>query len=290
MQRFSDNVQGAIFMAVSMLGYVVNDALIKLTFDDLNLYQAIFLRGAAITVIVGAIARRTARIGDLRHHISVALGVRVATEVLGTVAFLNALAQMPIANATAILQVVPLSVTLAAALVLGESVGWRRYVAIGFGFAGVLVVVRPDAGGFNRYAVLALITVVMVTVRDLATRRLSPDLPSALVAVLTAVSISVMGLSISFLDGWAPMTGRSLAALAGAATFLSVGYIFSIKTVRVGDLSFSAPVRYSVLIWALILGVIVFGESLDMRTIAGECADRGIGSLRSCEGTYRRAG
>lgn len=269
MQRFSENTQGAIFMAVSMLGYVVNDTFVKLAASELDLYQTIFLRGLVITCILYALLRRTSRLSELRQHLSGILILRVTAEIVGTVAFLNALVALPIANVTAILQVVPLAVALGAALFLGERVGWRRYVAIVVGFAGMLMVVRPDAGGFNRFAVLALVAVLMVTIRDLATRRLPAEVPSALVAFLTGVAIAVSGLVISLGTGWEPMTASSLLAIGGAAVFLSMGYVFSVKTVRIGDLSFSAPMRYTVLLWAIILGWLVFDEVPDAWTIIG---------------------
>jgi drug/metabolite transporter (DMT)-like permease len=268
-QRFSDNVQGAIFMVISMFGYVVNDTFIKLAVADLNLYQAIFLRGVVMSVIVLFMLRGKASLRDIRRHASAALVIRVGAEVLGTVAFLNALVNMPIANVTALFQVVPLAVTLAAALVLGEKVGWRRYVAIVLGFVGVIIVVQPTSGGFDKFALLALGAVLMTTIRDLATTKLAPEVPSALVTLLTAISIALMGLGASFIDGWVAMNARSLGAVAGAAAFLTMGYLFSIKTVRVGELSFSAPFRYSILVWAIVLGIVVFGEVPDTPTIVG---------------------
>jgi drug/metabolite transporter (DMT)-like permease len=268
-QRFSDNAQGAIFMAVSTFGYVVNDTMVKLAAEELQLYQTIFMRGSVITVIIAVIARRSTRLTDLRHHLSFLLVLRVTAEVIGTIAFLHALVRLPIANVTAILQVVPLAVTLAAALFLGEKVGWRRYVAIGVGFIGVVVIVRPDAGGFSQFTLLALVAVVMVTIRDLATRRLPPDVPSVLVAFLTAVSIATMGLLLSIPQGWNPITSSAAVAILAASAFLTVGYLFSIRTVRIGDLSFAAPMRYTVLLWAMLLGIFVFNEIPDAWTIAG---------------------
>ena len=268
-QRSSDNTQGAIFMAISMFGYVVNDTMVKLAAEELQLYQTIFLRGFIITLIIAVIARRTTRLTDLRHHLSYLLVLRVAAEVIGTIAFLNALVRLPIANVTAILQVVPLAVTLAAALFLGEKVGWRRYVAIGVGFLGVVVIVRPDAGGFSQFTLLALVAVVMVTIRDLATRRLPPEVPSVLVAFFTAVSIAAMGLVLSIPQGWNPITSSAAIAILAASAFLTVGYLFSIRTVRIGDLSFAAPMRYTILLWAMLFGIFVFNEIPDAWTIAG---------------------
>src|SRR3546814_15611114 len=85
---------------------------------------------------------------------------------------------MPLANATAIIQVIPLALTLAAALLFGEQVGWRRYSAIAVGFAGVMVIVRPGAEGFDAYALWAVAAVGFMVLRDLPTRRFSTAIPS----------------------------------------------------------------------------------------------------------------
>ena len=228
-----------------------------------------FLRGAVITVSITVLASRTAAFSGWRRHMSPAIAIRVIAEVIGALAFLNALIRLPIANVTVILQVVPLAVALGAAMFLGETVGWRRYLAIGGGFVGVVIIVRPDAGGFTVFTGLALVAVLMMTIRDLATRRLAPEFPSVLVAFLTAISISATGLVISIVDGWSPIEPASLALVGGAAAFLSVGYLFSIKTVRVGDLSVAAPIRYTILLWAIILGILVFSEVPDAFTLAG---------------------
>ena len=269
MNRLSDNALGAVYMTISVLAYVANDAFIKTAAADLDLYQAIFLRGAAISLIILVMLRGQVSMGLIRQHLSGPLIVRVGAEVLGTIAFLNALVNMPLANVTAIFQSVPLTVTLAAALFLGEKVGWRRYLAVVVGFLGVLIVVRPTGEGFNAFALLAVIAVILTTIRDLATVKLPEDVPSTLVAFLTAVAISLMGLVGSFIGGWAPMNVSNIGAIAGAATFLSIGYIFSIKTVRVGDLSFSAPFRYTILIGAIVLGILVFDEIPDQPMIIG---------------------
>jgi drug/metabolite transporter (DMT)-like permease len=176
---------------------------------------------------------------------------------------------MPIANATAILLVMPLAVTLAGAVVLGERVGWRRYSAIVVGFVGVLIIVRPGGEGFNAYSLSALAAVGFLVVRDLVTRRFAAGVPSVFVALATAVAITVLGALVSLAGAWAPLAAGDVAVLAAAACCLIVGYLFGIMTMRVGEIGFVSPFRYTVLIWALILGAVVFGEIPDALTLLG---------------------
>ncbi len=163
----SENSHAAICMVASMAGFGLNDAFIKLVGQDLPLFQAVFLRGLMATFLIGILA---ARDGGARFRPSRSdrrlISLRTAAEIGATVCFLTALFHMPIANASAIVQSVPLAVTLAAAAFMGEPVGWRRYVAIGVGFAGVLVIARPGTDGFNVYALWALASVGCIVLRD----------------------------------------------------------------------------------------------------------------------------
>lgn len=266
----SDNARGAGFMMLSMAGFSSNDAMIKLVSGQLDLYQAIFVRGLMVTALLGAMAwaagalRRIPAARDRRI-----VGLRAAGEVGGTFCFLTALFNMPIANASAILQSLPLAITLAAALAFGEPVGWRRMAAIVAGFAGVLVIVRPGAAGFNAYALLAVAAVGFIVVRDLSTRRLSPEVPSLLAAFLTSVAITAAAGLVSVVTGWRPVTALHVATLAGSASCLIVGYLFGVMTMRVGEIAFVSPFRYTLLIWAMLWGLLVFDEVPDPWMLSG---------------------
>jgi drug/metabolite transporter (DMT)-like permease len=270
MNALSDNSRGAIFMAICMAGFVLNDAMIKLVTQDIGLFQAIFLRGILASLLIGALAwgRR-----QLFYRVSrgdgAMLALRIIGELGGTVCYLTALMHIPIANATAILQALPLAVTLGAAVFLKEPVGWKRYTAIAVGFAGVLIIVRPGAEGFDAYALLAVVAVGFVTLRDLATRRLSGPVPSLFVAFLTAVSILLLGAVMLPFTDWTPVETSHLTIIAVGASALFFGYVFSVSSMRVGEVAFVAPFRYTILIWAILLGIVIFGHIPDGWTLVG---------------------
>ncbi len=272
------NAKGALFMMASMAGFAMNDALMKSLAGDVPLFQAIFLRGLGATALLGTLAWSR---GALTYRVTGAdrgrLLVRLGAEVGATICFLNALFHMPIANATAILLVMPLAVTLAGAVFLGEPVGWRRYAAILTGFAGVLVIVRPGAEGFNAYALSALAAVGFLVVRDLVTRRFAQGVPSVFVALATAVAITALGATVTLASGWSPLGPAALGVLAAAACCLVVGYLFAVMTMRVGEIGFVSPFRYTVLVWALLLGVVAFDEVPDALTLLGSALVVGTG-------------
>ena len=257
-------------MALSMLAFVLNDGLMKAVFDSMSIYQAIFLRGLITVPLIALLAwQKSALIVSIAPRDRLLVTLRVAAEVGATVGFLTALKHMPLANVTAILQALPLTVTMAAALFLGEKVGWRRWLAIAIGLAGVLNIIRPGMEGFSVYSIWALVAVGCVTIREIATRKLSADLPSLPVALATAIAISGLGAFMQPAVEWAPASAAALSLICGASLAIIGGYLFSVMTIRIGDIGFVAPFRYTAMVWALILGLLMFGEIPDMPTITG---------------------
>jgi len=176
---------------------------------------------------------------------------------------------MPLANLSAILQALPLTVSLAAALVFGDALGWRRLSAITIGFVGVLLIVQPGSEGFNTWSLYGVMAVLFVTVRDLATRRLSADVPGMTVTFITAAAVMAGAGLASLTEEWAPISAASGGLIVVAALFILGGYFFSVQTMRVGDVSYVAPFRYTGLIWALVLGWLVFDDWPDALTLVG---------------------
>ncbi|MBY6082806.1 DMT family transporter [Ruegeria arenilitoris] len=264
------NVKGALLMMGSMAAFTVNDTLVKAAGQEVPLFQLVALRGLLATILVFALARHLGAL-HLRfgRHDRWLVAFRCVAELSATFFFLTALMHMPLANVTAVLQALPLTVTLGAALFFSEQIGWRRIMAIALGFAGMLLIVRPGPDGFSIYAMYALIAVICVTARDLITRRMSPEVPSMVVTLATSLTITTGAAIASVFQGWVPMTAGSGMLIASAAVFVLLGYLFSVMVMRVGEVSFVAPFRYSSLIWALGLGWAVFGDWPDRITMLG---------------------
>lgn len=264
------NARGAALMMGAMAAFVISDSVMKLLSRELALFQILLLRGVIVTVAFYVLAR-------WRGVLDVRLGardrwlilLRVLAELGATWTFLTALFHMPLANLTAILQALPLTITLAGALLFGEAVGWRRLLAISIGFVGVLLIVRPGTEGFDYYAILALISVACVTLRDLATRRMSEAVPSMTVALATAVGVTLFAAAGALTEDWGPPSALGWGLLWVSAGLLVVGYLLSIMTMRVGDLAVVTPFRYTGLVWALVLGFVIFGDWPDALTLLG---------------------
>ncbi len=276
----SDNLRGALYMTIAMAAFTINDSLMKAATSTLHLplWQAIATRGLLTLGPLILIGRMT---GGIRFRMprrdAVAVGLRSIGEVASTLTFLAALVHMPLANLSAIMQSLPLAVTLAAWVFLKEPVGWRRLLAICVGFGGVMLIVRPGPSGFDHWSLLALVSVAFVVLRDLSTRQLTKAVPSSTVAIAASASVTITALVLSLIDGWVMPSLGQMALLAGAAASLVVGYNYVVMVMRVGDLGFVAPFRYTSLLVALVLGWLVFGTFPDMLTLAGAALVVGSG-------------
>lgn len=266
----AENFQGAMLMCAAMALFTMNDTAMKFVTQDLPLYQAITLRGLAIIPLLVLIARRD---GGLRLRVDREdrwpLVWRTLGEVSSTVLFLNALKHMALADLSAIMQSLPLLVTLAAALWFGETLGWRRLAAILVGLVGVLLILRPGTDAFDIWSVVALASVAGVVLRDLATRRFSRGVASTTIAFYAAVAVTVTALAFSLGEGWRMPSALQIALLVLSGLFLAFGYITVVATMRVGEIGFVAPFRYVSLIVAIVLGLLVFGDWPDLWTWIG---------------------
>ncbi|MEM8572231.1 MAG: DMT family transporter [Pseudomonadota bacterium] len=266
----SANMRGAAFMVVAMAGFSCNDAMVKLIAQDIDLFQALFLRGLLVTLGFGMLVAATGALKPIRSkRDQKALLGRSVGEIFGAFCFLTALTQMPLANATAILQSIPLAITLAAAYLLYEPVGLRTYTAIVVGFLGVLVIVRPGTDGFNAYALLVLAAVIFFTLRDLSTRVLSADVPTLLAAFITSGVTTLAAGFVSIFTGWSGLTPLNTLTLFVSAVGLMIGYHFSIIGMRTGDVGFVSPFRYTLLIWGIMFGWLVHLEVPDLWMLIG---------------------
>ena len=266
----SDNTKGALLMMGSMAAFTFNDALVKLVGAEIPLFQIIAIRGLLASFLIFLLARRLNKVSFRFSRKDWGLvGLRSLSEIGATYFFLTSLMLMPIANITVVPQALPLTVTLGAAFLFREKVGWRRLLAILVGFVGMLLIVRPGTDGFTEGSVFALLAVLFVTMRDLSTRRMSPNVPSLTVTLVAALSVTCFALIASTQISWQPVTIEQGTMLIGAAFFILGGYSLSVIVMRVGEVAFVSPFRYTGLIWALALGWIVFGDWPDQVTLLG---------------------
>lgn len=273
-----NNLRGIVLMVAAMAGFAIEDAFIKQLARTMPVGEILLLLSAGGTLIYLAWARLRGVRFSMSDAIALALLARTVFEMIGTLGFVTALAVVPLSVATTILQAAPLFVTMGAALFLGEAVGWRRWLAIGTGFLGVLLVVRPDAGGFDVNMLWAVVGVVFLSARDVATRRVPPGIPTLLVSAMAFAGVGLVGAAMIALDGRYVIPGaREWTMVAGALSVGVAAYWAITESHRSGDLSVIAPFRYSRLVFALAVGWTVFGEWPQSATFAGAALIIGSG-------------
>jgi len=275
---FNDNIRGAILMSLAMAGFTLGDAMVKMVASDLNTGQIIFIRGVMTATVILTVAWRMGALRPIRQLLDPWLAVRTVSEILAAVTYIHALASLPLPNAAAILQALPLAVTMGAALFLGEKVGWRRWLAIAVGFAGVLVIIRPGAEGFTTASLLVVVSVVTAAIRDIATRKIRHDIPSLMISGVAALCVTTTGAALIVpFGGWRPVAIEHVGLLAIASMALFTGYQAIIMAMRTGEISFIAPFRYTSLLWAIALGIVLLGEMPDQWMLTGATIVIGAG-------------
>lgn len=266
-----DNMRGALLMVLAMAGFALEDMFIKLASDAVPVGQMIAMLGAGGGAIFAVVLIAQGRRLFSPDMLTAPILLRAVGEVMGTLCFVTAIVLTPLSSASAILQATPLAVTLGAALFLGEPVGWRRWSAIIVGFCGVLLIVRPGLEGFNALSLFAVFGVFGLALRDLATRRVPPTISSMQLSFLAFVVLIPAGIVLMLATGTdAVAPARAQWTYLICAMVIGVfAYYGIVAAMRVGEVSFVTPFRYFRMLFALILGIAVFGESPDSMTLIG---------------------
>lgn len=262
--------RGPLFMVVSTCSYVINDTLMKLATEGLPPYEVLMLRGCAgllwglpLMLLLGY-GRQLPMVFERR------VLARNLAETAAILCYVVALANMPIADASALGQITPLLVLLGASILFRERIGGVRMALIGVGFIGAIMVAQPTMQGISIYAVLALANAVLCAVRDIAGRRIAAEVPGMIVA-MSAIVVVLIGAGAMHLatEQWVVPQGHHLLLLAGAGFFLIFGHFFIFMAYRVGPTGVVAPFYYFFTFWAVLSGLVVFGQFPNLLAISG---------------------
>lgn len=265
------NRRGIIAMCTAMACFLTNDTLVKIVARDLPSGEIIAIRGgfAAIMVFVWLIAAGHLR--DIGRVASPLVATRAGLEALVAFLFISAIGAMPIADITAIFLITPLLITALSGPLLREQVGWRRWSAVAAGFLGMLLVVKPGGAGFlaGSATAMALLSVVFCAIRDMVTRFIDPRIPTIVITLTTCVAVGLFGAAMIPVQGWVTPSLTHVGLLLAAATVVVAGNHAMILAFRGVEVSLVSPFRYTVMIWAIVSGIAVFGEWPDMASWAG---------------------
>ena len=278
----NDNIRGTLFMIFAMAAFAVEDMFIKAAADHLSLGTLLILFGSGGMLIFMAMATLK---GEAIYNPALFSRVqllRSAFEIVGRLFFALAITLSPLSSASAILQATPLVVVLGGILFFNERVGWQHWLAIMAGFIGVLMIVRPGLDSFSAASIFTVISTIGFAGRDLATRAAPPTLTNFQLGIYGFLVLIICG---AILQAWYAepvnleplLDSTSGLQTLGAIIFGVIAYNFLTKAMRTGEISMVTPFRYTRLIFAFVLGIIVFDERPDLLTLLGGLVIAGSG-------------
>jgi len=267
--RAASNLRGILFMTAACASFACGDTIMKLLAGQVPTSELLFLRGCFVTTGGFVLAVALGSLAAFHKALSGAMAARAAGDVTGAWSFQLALARMPYADLTAIGQLIPLLITAASAIFLRVRVGWRRWTATAIGLMGVLLIIRPGSSAFNWWALAGIVSVLASTLRDLATRRVDRGVPPTVIMMLSAGAVTLSSLVAAPFSDWTWPPLPLVLATGAAGLFSLFGQICIIISVRAGDISAVAPFRYTIIVFAIISGVTVFGHLPDALTLLG---------------------
>jgi drug/metabolite transporter (DMT)-like permease len=276
---YHDNRRGIIALLLACALFTINDTLTKLMTLAYPVGEVLFVRGVMCLVLVGGSVFYAHQIKWLRGAFKPIVWLRALLDATVNILFVMALTHIRLADLIALNLTSPLLLTMLSAFFLREQVGWRRWTAILFGFAGMLMIVKPSPASFNIWALAALGTALGSAVRDLVTRRIDPAVPTLGISFVSVIGTTLASLLLALVieEQWRPPSAWYLGAIAGAAVVLSIGSTFAVSAFRNVDVIVVAPFRYSLLIWSGLAGYFFFGEVSDVYAIAGAVIIAGSG-------------
>jgi len=273
----SNNQRGIAAICGCMASYTINDVLVKQLLLTYPVGEVIFVRGVMCTLLIGAVALAFGNAKALRARISGMLASRSLCDGLSTAGFIAGLAHMKLANIAAVLQIAPLIITALSVVLYREVVGWRRWSAIGLGFCGALLVIKPIPSEFNIWAIVAAASAVAAAVREIQTRKVGHAVPVLVVAFWGGVAITLCGAVFIVAEDWRMFTGPDLFQLFVAAVFVGIAIYLLALGFRDVDLSVVAPFRYTYLLTSALGGFLVFRDVPDHWTVLGAALIVGSG-------------
>jgi drug/metabolite transporter (DMT)-like permease len=257
----SSNLRGIIYMVLAGITFVSCDSFLKLMLLEVPPMQSLVLRGVSAAVWCFGLLAVMGQLKDLPKALDGWTILRSLAEVVAVTCFILALAHVPLADVTAIYQVAPLIVLAGASVIWGEEVGPWRWLLIGLGLAGALVVAQPGREGASAFALLGFGTALASAARDLLSRKAPPNVPGLVVTFNVIIAVLIASfINNQIFEGWQPASATVWAYSAGAGFFVMLGHFFVYMAFRHATARAVAPFYYSFTLVAVAFGAVIFKE------------------------------
>jgi len=269
LMRRTEVAPAIVCMLVGAAVLTLNDGLIKLLAGTYPTGELLFIRGIFVWPWILLFVMRRGGLAILRIHNIKGQALRGCCVIAGAFLFITGLRHLALADAIAIAFTGPLFITAMAPLVLGENVGWRRWLAVLVGFAGVLFMLRPGSEALQWAIVFPLGAAICGGLRDLVTRRIAGTETTVAVLAVTTTAVLLAGLATAPFVDWVQLRPADIATFATSGALIAVAHSLMIEAFRRGEATLVAPFKYSSLLWATLIGYLMFGELPDTWTLVG---------------------
>ena len=257
----TDNAKGIIYMVLAMFFLTVSDAFIKEVSDQVTFGQVLFSMGLIGSICTAAYTIVQGRKPLRREMLQPAIFWRILGDMIGASMIFIALARNDLGLVAVVVQASPILLAVFAVMILGEQVGWRRWTSILVGFIGVLLVVNPFEANFDVNILFAVGALIGLTLRDFATRFVTKTIAPVEMATIGFMATCPLGLVVMAINQPPITTDITSGLYLLAAIFLGIfGLVSMAAAMRFGDVSATAPFRYSRIIFSVAVGYILFSE------------------------------
>ena len=274
--QYANNIKGLGFMALGMFLFCSVDTQAKLLTNSFNPIQIVWLRHCGLLFIVLVLLfLRGTKIFETKHlKLQVIRGTIV---VISPICFVSALIFVPLADAVAVTFVSPFIVVILAVIFLGEKIGIHRWSAIILGFLATIIIIRPGLGIVSPAILLVLVAASLFSVRQVISRYLShSDNTATTIAYTALVGSFWLTLVLPFIWKW-PTTKTELLLILGITVLAALAEISVIKALELAEATILGPVHYTLIIWGVFYGFVVFGQIPDLWTWTGTIVIIGCG-------------
>ena len=269
---------GILLMIITTIVFASQDGLSKYLATEYNVYMVVMIRYWFFAAfVISMSSRRTGGIKRVAKTKSPILQIfRSLILVAEMCITILAFTLLGLAETHAIFASYPLIIAMLSGLILGEYVGWRRWLAISVGFIGILIILNPGNGIFSPYALVPLAGAILFALYGLLTRYVGQYDSSSTsffwTGVVGSIAMTVVGLNF-----WDPVSKSDWSIMLLLSASGVVGHYLLIKCYEVAEASAVQPFAYLQLIWASMIGIIIFGEQITTNVLIGACIIVGAG-------------
>jgi drug/metabolite transporter (DMT)-like permease len=263
----NDPLAGIGWMIASIAIFSVNDALGKWLLLDYSVGELLLIRSVAALVVLAPFLRSTGVAAFIAAPQPALQIVRIVLSALEVAMFFWAVSYLPLADAITFYLAGPIYVTALSVILLGETVGWRRWTAVAVGFVGVVLALRPSAASFTLPAIIALGGSIFFAVLMVTTRMLRHT--SDMVLISGQIGATLLFGAVFAPIGWVTPSLRDflLLSLFGVLSIVALACVN--RSLKLTPASVVVPYQYTMIVWAIVLGYVVFGDVPDLLTLAG---------------------